>query len=177
MEVIIRKEEETDFSATFEVVRRAFEHEVQSDHQEQFLVERLRNSDAFVPELSLVAEIGGRLVGYVLLTRINISNESGQEAVALALAPIAVLPEYQGKGIGGRLMQAAHQQAIALGFGAIVLLGHENYYPKFGYRLAREFGIALPFEVPDENCMAIELIEGALQHVSGTVKYPAAFGL
>ncbi|MCY1509472.1 hypothetical protein D9M68_438180 [compost metagenome] len=86
-----------------------------------------------------------------------------------------MLPEYQGKGIGGKLIQTAHNLASALGFGSVVLLGHENYYPKFGYKLTKEFGIKLPFEVPDENCMAIELSQNALQNVSGIVRYPKEF--
>lgn len=177
MNINIRKEEEKDFKAVFSLVEKAFEKELMSDHKEQELVERLRNSDAFVPELSLVAEIGEQLVGYVLLTKIKIVNEALGEMESLAMAPVAVLPEFQGKGIGGRLIKAAHEKARTLGFGSVILLGHENYYPRFGYEMAKKYGIRLPFEVPDENCMAIELITGALQHAKGVVKYPKEFGI
>lgn len=175
MIVTIRKEEKADFNATFNVVQQAFASETMSDHQEQFLVARLRNSDAFVPELSLVAEVAGRVVGYVLLTKVKIVHEAAGETTVLALAPVAVLPAYQGEGIGGQLIYTAHNKARELGFGAIVLLGHAGYYPRFGYQLAKTFGIKLPFQVPEENCMVIALTEDALQGVSGTVKYPEAF--
>lgn len=176
MNITIRKEEKKDFRTVFNLVEKAFEKELMSDHKEQELVERLRNSEAFVPELSLVAEIGEQIVGYVLLTKIKIVNEAF-ETESLAMAPVAVLPEFQGKGVGGRLIESAHEKAKKLGFGSVVLLGHEGYYPRFGYEMAKNYGIRLPFEVPDENCMVIELVENALQHANGTVRYPKEFGI
>nr|WP_121272072.1 N-acetyltransferase [Pedobacter schmidteae] len=175
MELKIRKEVKGDFRTVFELIQNAFQKEELSDHTEQYLVERLRNSDAFVPELSLVAEINNQIIGYILLTKINIVNANTNNHPSLALAPVAVLPAFQGTGIGGRLIEAAHRKAKELGFGSVILLGHESYYPRFGYKPAKEFGIKLPFDVPEANCMAIELTENALQNVSGTVQYPKAF--
>jgi len=175
MNIEIRKEEKEDFRTVFELIRLAFENEELSDHKEQFLVERLRNSDAFIPELSLVAEVDNQIAGYILLTKINIEDKNKNTYTSLALAPVAVLPDFQGKGIGGKLIQAAHDKARALGFGSVVLLGHESYYPKFGYKLTKEFGIKLPLDVPEENCMAIELSQNALKNVSGVVQYPKEF--
>ena len=171
----IRREERKDHEKVFQLIENAFEHEEHSDHREQFLVERLRNSESFVPQLSLVAELDGRIVGYILLTKIKIINKNSQETIALALAPVAVLKEYQGKGIGGELIQKAHQKAKELKFGAVILLGHSNYYPKFGYEMAKKYGIKLPFDVPDENCMLIEFTEKALTAVNGIVEYPKEF--
>ncbi|MFT3903669.1 MAG: N-acetyltransferase [Niabella sp.] len=170
----IRQESKEDLKDIFNLIKKAFEHEPLSDHKEQFLVERLRMSENFVPELSLVVETEGKVIGYILLTKIKIKN--GKETfTSLALAPVAVLPEYQKRGIGTALIQYAHQQAMTLGFHSVVLLGHENYYPKFGYKKAGDFEIRLPFDVPDENCMAVELKENALQNVSGVVEYPKEF--
>lgn len=146
-----------------------------SDHQEQHLVERLRKSEAFIPELSIIAEINNQIIGYILLTKINIIDENLNSHISLALAPVAVLPDFQGKGIGGKLIEFAHQKAKDLNFGSVILLGHENYYPKFGYKPATTFGIKLPFDVPEANCMAIEFVENALQNVSGVVQYPKEF--
>lgn len=171
----IRTEENRDYKSVSKLIEQAFKDVEYSDHKEHFLVERLRKSEAFVPELSMVAEVDGQLVGYVLLTRIKITNEHTQPATSLALAPIAILPAYQGKGIGGELILTIHEKAKALGFTSVVLLGHEDYYPRFGYKMAKEFGINLPFDVPDENCMVIELTENALQFVNGTVVYPKEF--
>lgn len=174
MSVNIRKEETSDYAAVFNVVEKAFENEEHSDHQEQFLVERLRKSAAFVPELALVAELDGEVVGYILLTKIQIINEHAS-TTSLALAPIAVLPTHQRKGIGERLIKSAHDKATELGFGAVVVLGHENYYPRFGYEPAEKYGFKLPFDAPSENCMAIELIEDALGNAGGMVEYPPEF--
>ena len=170
----IRKEESKDYKEVFDLIENAFENEVYTDHKEQFLVERLRNSEAFIPELSLVAEMEGELAGYILLTKIKIRNNDIQKT-SLALAPVAVLKKYQGKGIGGKLIQEAHRKAKELGFDSVILLGHEKYYPKFGYKMTKNYGIKLPFEVPDENCMLIELTENALKDITGIVEYPKEF--
>lgn len=174
MKIILRQEETKDFKAVFNLIEKAFESEPMSNHQEQFLVERLRKSQAFIPELSIVAEINDQIVGHILLTQLKIKNGQ-QEFDSLALAPVSVLPEFQGKGIGGALIKEAHKKAKALGNQSIVLLGHEKYYPQFGYKPADQFGIKLPFEVPKENCMVIELVENGLAGISGVVEYPKAF--
>lgn len=170
----IRKEVANDHKAVFKLIKKAFASEAVSDHKEQFLVERLRKSAAFIPELSLVAEVNREIVGHILLTKIKIKNETS-EFGSLALAPVSVLPSFQGKGIGGKLITTAHQQAKALGYQSIVLLGHETYYPKFGYQQADNYGIKLPFDVPKENCMVIELVENGLNGAYGVVEYPQAF--
>lgn len=177
MDVNIRSEVEHDFNIVFDVIKNAFENEEYSDHKEHYLVERLRNSDAFIPELSIVAEVGGEIVGYILLTKIKILSKDRNSHISLGLAPVAVLQNFQGKGIGGMLIETAHKKAKELGFSSVILLGHENYYPRFGYKLTKEFGIKLPFDVPDANCMAIELHENSLQNINGVVQYPKEFGL
>lgn len=122
----------------------------------------------------MVAETENKIVGHILLTKLKIKNGQN-ELDSLALAPVSVLPEHQGKGIGGMLIKEAHKKAKELGFISVILLGHEKYYPKFGYKRADQFGIVLPFEVPKENCMAIELIENGLKDVNGMVEYPKEF--
>ncbi|WP_461533942.1 GNAT family N-acetyltransferase [Sinomicrobium sp.] len=97
------------------------------------------------------------------------------QKTSLALAPVAVLKKYQGKGIGGKLIEEAHRKAKELGFDSVILLGHEKYYPKFGYEMTKNYGIKLPFEVPDENCMLIKLTENALKDITGIVEYPKEF--
>ena len=171
---VIRKEEYRDFKSVSEVIEKAFEAEPTSDHKEHFLVERLRKSDAFIPELSMVAEIDNKIVGHILLTRLTIHN--GRNTFdSLALAPVSVLPEYQGRGVGAMLIRKAHAKAKVVGHQSVILLGHEKYYPRFGYKPASRFRIELPFEVPNENCMAIELVEDGLKGVSGVVEYPKEF--
>jgi predicted N-acetyltransferase YhbS len=174
MKLKIRPETKNDYKEVFNVVENAFKGTDFADNTEQFLVERLRKSYAFIPELSMVAEINGKIVGHILLTKLKIKNQTNEFA-SLALAPISVLPEFQGKGIGGKLILESHKKAKELGHKSIVLLGHENYYPRFGYERADKYGIELPFDVPKENCMVIELVENGLNGVNGMVKYPKEF--
>ena len=172
--MIIRQENITDHIKVFNLIESAFKNAEFTDNTEQFLVERLRKSDAFIPELSMIAEIDGKIVGHILLTKLKIKNQSN-EFDSLALAPVSVKPEFQGKGIGGKLIVESHKKAKELGYKSIVLLGHEKYYPRFGYEQADKYRIELPFEVPKENCMVIELVEGGLNGVNGMVEYPKEF--
>lgn len=174
MQIHIRQELSKDHKEVFSLIEKAFKNEELSDHQEQFLVERLRKSRAFVPGLSLVAEQDDTIVGHILLTRVYIKNDENNHE-SLALAPVSVLPEYQKRGIGGMLINAAHQKAKELDFGSIVLLGHDKYYPRFGYKPSADYGITFPFDAPSENCMAIELVPNALKGASGMVEYPKEF--
>jgi len=178
MNVKIRKEEPCDMPFVFDLIQLAFENEQHSDHQEQILVDSLRRSPEFIPELSIIAESEGKIVGYLLLTKIQIVNHENQQIQnSLALAPVAVLPQFQGKGVGSKLILYSHQIAKELGFRSIILLGHADYYPKFGYVPASVYAIKLPFDAPDENCLAKELFENSLKGIHGIVRYPKEFGI
>lgn len=174
MDFSIRQEALSDHPIVFDLIEQAFRNETVSDKKEQFMVERLRKSDGFIPELSLVAEVNHEIVGYILLTKIAIENEM-RHTTSLALAPVAVLPAFQNKGIGGKLIEKAHHIAKELGYQSIILLGHEKYYPKFGYQPLHHFNISLPFEAPKENCMVIELVPNSLKNIAGKVIYPKEF--
>lgn len=175
--ITIREEKEKDYEEVFKLTEEAFRDMEHSDHQEHFLVEKLRKSDAFVPELSLVAEDeNGAIAGHILFTKLKIENGS-ETYESLALAPVSVKPEYQHKGIGGKLILRGHQIAQELGYESVILIGHENYYPKFGYEKTSNFGISFPFEIPEENGMAIELVKDGLKNKKGMVKYPKEFGI
>ena len=176
IDIVIRQETAADQAVVYALVKEAFRGEEQSDHLEQELVDNLRRSESFIPELSLVAELDGVIVGHILVTRIKIRNDEASFD-SLALAPVSVLPEYQRQDIGGKLIRAAHKIARELGHESVVLVGHKDYYPRFGYRLCELFDIKIPFDAPPEYCMAIELTPNALKHVSGTVVYDPAFGI
>ena len=174
MNINIRQETEADFKTVFELTAQAFKNLEVSDHTEQFLVEHLRLSKNFIPELSLVAELNGIIAGHIMLTKIYINNESGQSET-LILAPVSVLPEYQSRGIGSKLIMHAHLKAKELGYNSVILVGHPDYYPRFGYKKLSGFGIKVPFDVPDECCLGVELVEGALSDKSGIVEFPPEF--
>ena len=173
-DIIIRKETAEDHPGVAAVIREAFADDPHSDQTEDQLVARLRKSSAFIPELSLVAEFPGKIVGHILLSQVQIESEEGA-VPALALAPVSVHPNFQGQGIGSALITSAHQAAEQLGHQMIVLIGHEHYYPRFGYEQCSKYGIKFPFKAPLENCMVLALNKGALEGVSGTVVYPKAF--
>ncbi|MDR3026435.1 N-acetyltransferase [Chryseobacterium sp.] len=175
--ITIRKEEEKDYQQVFELTEEAFREMEHSDHQEQFLVEKLRRSEAFIPELSLVAENeDGRIAGHILFTKLKIVNDT-ESFESLALAPVSVKPEFQNQGLGGKLIAEGHRIAKELGYQSVILIGHEKYYPRFGYKKTSNFGISFPFDIPEENGMAVELVEDGLKNIKGVVKYPQEFGI
>lgn len=169
--VVIRQEEAKDRNTIYSLVKRAFETAEHADGNEHELVNALRNGKAYIPELSLVAEIGGMIVGHIMFTKAEVGD-----AVALALAPLSVLPEYQRQGVGTALVQEGHRIAKELGYGYSIVLGSESYYPRTGYLPADTFGIKAPFDVPRENFMACRLCNNA-PAIHGTVRYAKEFGI
>lgn len=167
----IREERPEDYAAIHALVKAAFAGVQHADGNEQDLVAALRKEAAYIPGLALVAEETGRIVGHVLFTKAQVGS-----AEVVALAPLAVLPAHQGKGVGSALIQAGHKAARALGYAYSVVLGSADYYPRFGYVLADTLGILPPFEVPRENFMACKLTPSA-PAISGTIVYAKAFGL
>jgi len=176
--VIIRKETPEDYDRVIELTEKAFETLEISDHNEGKLVDKLRKAPTFVEELSLVAELNEQVVGHILFTPVVIEKDQHQQKFqSLVLAPVSVLPEFQKMGIGGQLIRAGHQKAKELGFQSAILLGHPEYYPRFGYKPASTWGIKTHYELPsDDVFMAVELTEDALSNVSGMVIFPPEFG-
>jgi len=138
------------------------------------LVQKLRRTEAFLPDLSLVAEIEGRIVGHILFYPVVISTPDGDHPT-LSLAPMSVLPEYQNKGIGSALVREGLRIAKDLNFTSVIVIGHPHYYPRFGFRKAGRRGLRSPFDVPEEAFMAMELVERALKDKGGIVQYPKEF--
>lgn len=166
--IVVRSETAGDIKAIDVVNLSAFEGEAEA----QF-VDALRSSPAFVPELSLVAELNGRVVGHVLLTKVPFKRRDGIMEL-LALAPMSVVPSQSHRGIGSDLIQAAIEKGRELGFGAIVVVGHPDYYERFGFRKASEWGLSCNLRVPGDAVTALELREGALEG-GGVLDYPVQF--
>ncbi|SOC24615.1 predicted N-acetyltransferase YhbS [Ureibacillus xyleni] len=177
MNLKIRQEQVDDYDLTEMIVKNAFANAEHSDQKEHLLVSRIRKSKGFIPKLSLVAtnEDNNEILGHILLSKVKISKGDNEWIESLSLAPVSVLPEYQNKGIGGLLITEALKEAKELGYHSVVVLGHPEYYPKFGFKKASLWGIKAPFEVPDETFMAKELSENALNNASGVVEYPSVF--
>lgn len=166
----IRPEVPGDFPAVARVHGRAFDGE-----DEARLVDALRRSDAFVPGLSLVAAERAEVVGHILFTRICI-KDGGVTREALALAPLAVLPERQRRAIGSALVERGLAECRRLGHRIVIVLGHPEYYPRFGFTPAGERGLRGPFPVRPEAFMVLGLVPGALDGVRGEIEYPPEFG-
>ncbi|TDC44759.1 N-acetyltransferase [Actinomadura sp. KC345] len=167
-----RPETAADAGEVRRVVKAAFPTAEEAD-----LVDALRRDAAWVPGLSAVAEApDGRIAGYALLTRCRVCGSG-----ALALAPVAVLPRYQRRGAGGAatravLDAAAERAAGQAGERLVVVLGHPEYYPRFGFVRASELGVRAAFDVPDEALMAL-VLDGPGAVPSGTIAYPPPFGV
>jgi putative acetyltransferase len=134
--MLLRPETPSDYAAITEINIRAFENRA----NEAMIIAALRLRPAFDPALSLVAEVDGQLVGHVLFTPCTL-RLLGQEVLAVTLAPLAVLPEFQGRGIGAALTEAGHDVTRRKGYALSFLLGHPSYYPRLGYQ-TRAYGVS-----------------------------------
>jgi putative acetyltransferase len=164
--MLIRAERQGDRANVHAVNAAAFETPAEAT-----LVDALR--EQVQPLVSLVAESDGAIVGHIMFSPVSLSGHPALKI--MGLAPMAVKPEYQRKGIGTALVRAGLEQCKEIGVGAVVVLGHPGYYPRFGFLPASRFGISCEYEAPEEAFMVMELEPGALRGVSGTVKYHAVF--
>lgn len=167
----IRTEAVQDYPQVFDVNFRAFGNR----EDESKLIERIRASEDFIPELSLVAVEGEVVTGHALFSRAKVIDDTREHSV-IVLAPLAVHPDVQKRGIGGQLIREGLRRSGELGYGLVLLIGHPAYYPKFGFVPARAYGLELKqFEVPDDVFQVCELKAGQLGSIKGELQYPAAF--
>lgn len=169
--VTILQEREEDFAEIRKLVKASFASAEHSDGDEHNLIDRIRNSAEYIPELALTAVSDGCPVGYIMFSSITIG-----QVEAIALAPLAVKNEMQRKGIGKLLIEHGHAIARKLGYPCSIVLGYPDYYSQFGYLRASDFNIIPPFEVPDEYFMACPF-DNSGKIPQGIVRYPKAFGL
>lgn len=126
--------------------------------------------------LSLVAESDGQVVGHILFTPARLVLDGGGEVHGMGLAPLAVLPEYQGQGVGAALSEGGLEILRQRGCTFVIVLGHPDYYPRFGFRPASQFGIRSQWPgVPDAAFMALILDEAVLAKAEGIAWYQPEF--
>lgn len=169
--IIIRQEIEKDKTDVYNLIKHTFKQAEHSDGNEHNLVESLRKSKEFIPELSLVSVLDKKIVGHILFTKIRAGNTT-----QLALAPLTVALQFQKQGIGSLLVKTGHKIAKEMGFEYSIILGCPEYYSRFGYKPSTEFNIMCPFDVPKEYFMAVNL-QGKATLINAKVEYPKEFSI
>jgi putative acetyltransferase len=164
--IIVRSETPEDYAAVYRVNTLAFGSEC-----EAALVDRLR---AVHPHLSLVAVKDGQVVGHIFFSPVSVESEDAN-FMAFGLGPMAVLPEYQNQGIGSQLVRQGLKECESQGHDIVFVLGHPDYYPRFGFSPAKAKGIGCEYPVPNEVFMVVELKPEALGGRTGLVRYTPEF--
>ena len=162
----IRPEEPRHWPAVQAVNESAFETSAEAE-----LIAKLRTQAASL--VSLVAEDGDSVVGHIMFSPVTLSGHT--KLKIMGLAPMAVARPHQRSGVGSMLIRAGLDECRRLGFGAVAVLGHPSYYPRFGFTRAADFGITCEYEVPEEAFMLVELQPHYLKGASGTIHYHQAF--
>ena len=163
----LRQETEQDYFETENLIRVAFWNHYSPGCSDHYLVHIMRDCPAFVPELDLVAVDGGKIVGNVMCLKSYISGDDGERYEVLSLGPIGVLPEYQKKGIGGKMIARTKKIAREMGFRGILLCGDPDYYTRQGFVAAETYGIRNAENMYADALHACELYEGAFAQAAG----------
>lgn len=167
--LIVRQITEADYSTVYDLIQTAFETAEHRDGDEQDFAVGLRNGENYIPELDLVAELDGKPVGHIMLTKTDVTKPDGDKYETLLVAPLSVLLECRNRGVGAALMAEGLRIAATMGYGAAFLIGDPNYYQRFGYKLSHLYGINHA-SFPAEYVMAKEIRSGALDGITGIVK-------
>ncbi len=166
--ITVRREKSGDAMAMRRVLEQAFGRRNEAD-----LVDALRGAE--IPLVSLVAVCDEQVVGHILFSPVTVESDDTRFH-AVALGPMAVLPTHQNQGIGSELVRRGLEECRLAGHEVVFVLGHPNFYPRFGFVPAKQYGIRCEYNVPDDVFMALELRESALTGRTGTVKYQPEFG-
>ncbi|MBR3060663.1 MAG: N-acetyltransferase [Oscillospiraceae bacterium] len=176
--IIIRRETEQDHRTVEALIRESFWNVYRPGCLEHYVIHRLREDPAFVPELDLVMEGDGRIIGQNMFMRAEIRADDGRRIPIMTMGPICIAPELKRRGYGKRLLDDSLERAAALGCGALCFEGNILFYGKSGFTYAREFGIRyhdLPAGADDSFFLCRELIPGYLQGVTGVYGPPEGY--
>ncbi len=172
-QVSIKSEKPGQREDVHAVIKAAFKQD-----NEVELVKQLREAKTFIPELSMVAMVDDKIVGHAMLSPAFIEKADSERIEVLALAPVAVHPDYQNQGLGKKLVNsllALTEVQFGDIYRGIIVLGDCAYYSKFGFVQASQFGVCAPFKCEEKNFMAMPISNNALANCQGEVVYPAAF--
>lgn len=166
--LIIRPEKPSEFRLIYDLIKVAFQTAQVSNGDEQNFANRLRAGDGYIPELALIAEQDGQIVGHIMLTKTYVYSASSTNEVLL-LGPLAVALEHRRRGVGSKLVLESLTLAKNLGYEAVLVVGNPSFYGRFGFAPSVSFGIVHNPPIPASYVMACELVPQALAGVAGTV--------
>ncbi|HBM46872.1 MAG TPA: GNAT family N-acetyltransferase [Lachnoclostridium sp.] len=174
----IRLEKQEEHREVENLVRESFWNVYRPGCLEHYVLNQLRKDPAFVPELDLVMELDGKIIGQNMFMKAEIAADDGRSIPIMTMGPICITPELKRKGYGKILLDASLEKAAGLGYGAICMEGNIDFYGKSGFRLASEFGIRY-HDVPDGEetpfFLCKELIQGYLNGITGEYVPPAGY--
>lgn len=170
MDIILRVESSADHSGISDILNKSYLSE-----EKALLIEKLRKGNSFIPALALIAEHDTQIVGHLLIIKISIMEGENLLFNSSFLASLAVLPKFRNNGIATKLLRKGAEQAINLGYKTLLCSGPPDLLFKLGFTFAEEYGIIPPYEVPEEELMALELVKGGFAPVSGILCYPEEF--
>ena len=173
--LIIRRETKQDYRAVENLVRESFWNVYRPGCTEHYVLHCLRDDPAFVPELDLVMELDGELIGQVVYVRSHILCSDGKELPILTFGPIGIAPKYKRQGYGKRLLDASLAMARELGAGATAITGNIDFYGKSGFLSAKGKGICYADDPEGDYFLIKELIPGFLDGVTGTYTDPDGY--
>lgn len=173
--LIIRRETAADYAVVEQIIRRAFYNLYQPGCHEHYLAHILRTHPDFVPELDLVAELDGRVIGNIMYTRSRLTASDGREKPILTFGPVGIHPDFQRRGYGKRLMEASFRQAAALRYDAIVIFGDPHNYVSRGFVSCKRHRVSLEDGRYPAAMLVKELTPGALAHHAWIYHQSSAF--
>jgi len=177
MDIELRIEKESDYQEVEKLTRDAFWNVFVPGCNEHYLAHILRESSEFVKELDYVACWNDKILGNIMYTKAFVLGDDGVKHPVLCFGPISVLPEFQGRGIGSRLIEHTKEMAKAIGYKAILIFGDLEYYKRVGFTDAESFEIGTAWDTYATPLLACELIPGALQNCKGRFFESTLFGV
>lgn len=175
---IIRQEKENEYYEVEKLVREAFWNVYRPGCLEHYVLNQLRGDDAFVPELDLVMEKEGKLIGQIMFMKSAVRTDEGRILPVMTLGPICIAPEFHGQGYGKKLLDYSLEKATELGAGAVCLEGNIKFYGRSGFRPANSFGLSYPGASEGEDSpffLCKELIPGYFDGTKGKYLIPQGY--
>jgi predicted N-acetyltransferase YhbS len=175
MEILIQRTKPKDFLTTENITRETFWNLFKPGCDEHLVLHNLRKSNCYISDLDMVAISKNRIIGHIIITKANVVNTQNKEHQVLCAGPISVIPEFQKKGIGTKLLNESIAIAKHLGYSGMILFGHPDYYHRFGFVNAQNYGITTKEGMNFEPFMVLELYPNALAAVRGKFYEDKAF--